>query len=649
MENYASNQEIHDRVLKFISPIYKSVVDNRSVFENWLEMFYNMWRCYIDIQYYKGNSNAYIPVIRKNTEEGVNNISTKLFPTEDSFGVMPLPGTPDKFSDAVNTLLRYQLYDQVKVKVKIKPTIRDFIRFGSTFLKTYFDPIRRCPNFKTLEWRKTFYPYPETSENIDDCLATFELMDVDKFELQRLSGDGTGKKYDTSKVNELLSKGVANSIPDYNQPSVPGITQERYKDLPIYDLVECYTTFDIKGKDEDIVITWSPSQNIIIQISPNELRDAFGKSYKPYLAAQFIKEPNKIYGHSIYEAGQRLQYLLNDSASLVFDDGFFMLNPIVKGDFSSINNPQGLVIKPGAKWDMPDPNQIQFDRPTDVLSSGLNFINQIKFMLQEMTNIGGMTPMTSKRVTATEIATYSQLLGVFIGSTVSDLEEILMKPFLQRMYDLDKQYLTEKELRQIIGAKSFDVQTIGKKKVFTYGYDFKWLGSTQSMNIHIKSAQMIQFLDIVSRIPISPEDTYQIDKGYILKAIWRYGFDLPDVDKVVKDKFNVSISPEAENQLMSEGKTVEVNFADKDMEHLLSHDKESQKYKQDDPIFRVYVEHSQKHLHQLKDKVAQQNAVIAQNQQRPPIIGGSVAGIPQTAGQVAASALGGSGMQGTRL
>lgn len=627
MENYASDPKLCEEVLKFVEPIYTKVTQGRRTFEDWLEMCYNMWLCKVDVQYYQGDSNVYIPVIRKNTEDGVNNIASKLFPTEDSFGVLPLPGTPDAFAEAVDILQKAQL-ETIRIKTKIKPLLRYYIWSGTTFIKTFFDPNKQVPNFTVLDWRKNFYIYPETVDDVEEALITFEKLTVDKFELIRLKDE----KYDSKRVDELLEKNVNTPAAQLESDQIFQITKDRFKELPIYDVVEAYTTFKIdkynekgevteEGEYEDVVITWSPEHRIVLQISPNELEDIQGKPYKPYLGTQQIKEPGNIYGHSIYEVGQRLQYLLNDTANVVLDDAMWILNPIVKGDISGVNNPQGLVMKRGAKWDMPDPNQIVFDRPPDVLASGLALVNQLKFMLQEMTNIGSMTPMSSKRVTATEIATYSQLLGVFIGSTVSDIEETLMKPWLQRQYALNQQYLSEDELKAILGKKAFDIQRLGnrKKGLWSYGYDFKWLGSTQSMNMHIKSAQMIQFLEIASRIPKMPEDTYSIDMGHILKAIWRHGFDLPDVDKVVQDKLASGLDPEEENKLMVEGKEVEVNVMDKDMEHIISHNISSEKpeVKDNKPIFDIFVRHSQKHLQQMQKKMTEYNQKVGQNQAQP--------------------------------
>lgn len=627
MENYASDPKLCEEVLKFVEPIYTKVTQGRRTFEDWLEMCYNMWLCKVDVQYYQGDSNVYIPVIRKNTEDGVNNIASKLFPTEDSFGVLPLPGTPDAFAEAVDILQKAQL-ETIRIKTKIKPLLRYYIWSGTTFIKTFFDPNKQVPNFTVLDWRKNFYIYPETVDDVEEALITFEKLTVDKFELIRLKDE----KYDSKRVDELLEKNVNTPAAQLESDQIFQITKDRFKELPIYDVVEAYTTFKIdkynekgevteEGEYEDVVITWSPEHRIVLQISPNELEDIQGKPYKPYLGTQQIKEPGNIYGHSIYEVGQRLQYLLNDTANVVLDDAMWILNPIVKGDISGVNNPQGLVMKRGAKWDMPDPNQIVFDRPPDVLASGLALVNQLKFMLQEMTNIGSMTPMSSKRVTATEIATYSQLLGVFIGSTVSDIEETLMKPWLQRQYALNQQYLSKDELKAILGKKAFDIQRLGnrKKGLWSYGYDFKWLGSTQSMNMHIKSAQMIQFLEIASRIPKMPEDTYSIDMGHILKAIWRHGFDLPDVDKVVQDKLASGLDPEEENKLMVEGKEVEVNVMDKDMEHIISHNISSEKpeVKDNKPIFDIFVRHSQKHLQQMQKKMTEYNQKVGQNQAQP--------------------------------
>ena len=144
---------------------------------------------------------------------------------------------------------------------------------------------------------------------------------------------------------------------------------------------------------------------------------------------------------------------------------------------------------------------------------------------------------------------------------------------------------------------------------------FRWLGSTQSMNIHVKSAQMINFLSVVSRIPKTPDDDYKIGFKYILRSVWSDGLGLPNSEKAVTDRSEVEIDPEKENEIMANGKEVEVNENDDDMQHVATHNDASQKVQDDESIYRIFVEHTRKHLQSMRKKIQDYNNQVAMNQQ----------------------------------
>ena len=108
--NYAENKDIAKRAIEFVKPLYDSVVSNRSDLDIQWMRFYNMWRVKVDIRYYRGQSNIYLPVLRKATEDGVNNLSSKLFPTDDNFATRPMPSVPEEYAEAVKIISSYRLY-----------------------------------------------------------------------------------------------------------------------------------------------------------------------------------------------------------------------------------------------------------------------------------------------------------------------------------------------------------------------------------------------------------------------------------------------------------------------------------------------------------------------------------------------------------
>lgn len=418
IENLADDKQIVSRALDFID-IYKKVSGDRMALESRWEQYWNIWKVYIDTRYYAGTSNIYLPVVRKNTEEGINNITAKLFPTDDFLNARAMPGTPDEFANAVKTLLTYQLSEEMVLPLTIKPVLREMLVPGTAVAKVWFDGRKRCPQLREMSLKDDFYIYPATVRDVDDAMVTFERMRIDRYELERMAELGKYKN-----IDELPKTGSLED--DKPRKGLVNEQQDSYDKLPLYDLVEAWCELELKkGERKSVVITFSPSERKILQITPSPLKykEQGGdiSHFKPYVSMPLIRQPKSFYGPSIYEVAQRLQYAVNDCANMVLDNGILIQNPIVLVDTALVNNPAALVFKPRARWDCP-PGAIDFARPPDVLANGLALINQLKFVTEEFSNIGGMTPMTTKRTTATEIATFNQMMGTFISSTVADIE-----------------------------------------------------------------------------------------------------------------------------------------------------------------------------------------------------------------------------------
>jgi hypothetical protein len=618
--NLADNKKIRTRAEELVYPVYQWVRNNRTTLESRWEQFWNCWKVYVDTRYYYGQSNIYLPIIRKNTEEGIQNITTKLFPTDDFLGVLPMPGTPNNYALAVKDMLIFQMLEDMRLPLEIKSCLRDMLVCGTSVGKLYFDPFLRCPKLNALSIMEDFYLYPTTVADIDEAMITFERMIVDRFELERMAEIG---KY--INIDELSETGSteANANKERTEKSI-NQPLERHAKLATYDLVEAWTEMELNdSKREPVTITFDPTKKVILQITPSPLKyktpSGDMMAFKPYVGMPLIKNPKSFYGHSIYEVSQRLQYALNDCANLVLDNGILIQNPIVKMDTARVNNPASCVFKPRAKWEC-EPDAVVFDRPPDVLQSGLMLLQQLKFWTEENSNIGGMTPMTTKRTTATEISTFNQLLGTFIASTIVDIEYGFTLPLAKKVFWLDQIYLNSKDIRRILGAKGDYIQ-LGKGKEGTIvkkDYMFRWLGSTQSMNIHIKGQQTINFIGVAASIPPQLMGGKRVAFDKLLEDGWA-ALGNTNAEQIIIDDTNTpEREPQEENEILADGKEVNVNVKDNDIHHIMTHNAKAEGIT-DEAILKMFVVHIQKHIQQAQMKF--------QISQMPPQMMGGGAGM----------------------
>lgn len=596
--NYADNPEIVKKV-EFLIDIYQSVKTERKWLEDEWERWENIWALKRD--YYKYEpilSEVYIPIIRKKTEDAINEISNKLIPFGDNFVVYPMPGTPEQYADAVKKMLQYQFFEEMKVNIKLKPVLRDLIIKGTAVAKIYWE--KDQVKFKPVNIKDNFYVYPQTAEDVDDALITFERIIVDKYELEYMAE--LGKYKNIEKLSEVGDFDVKDTL-------TSGKYVKQYKELPYYEIVECYTKIKLKDDEPEtpVIISFEPKSKTIIQITPSpyvvELENGEFEDFKPYLSLQFIKLIDSFYGASLYSQIQYLQYMINDVANLMIDNAVLVQSPIVKVDPAKVQNMQSLVYAPGAMW-LCEADGAIFDRPPSLLGEGITTFQQLKLLTEEYSNIGGFMPMTTKRTTATEVAIYSQMMTTFIQTIVSDIETQFLTPLLKKVFYLDQLYMNNRKLKKLLGTLAIDAGIKGKeRRILKKEYGFRWIGTLQSMNIFVRNQQLMNLIQILANIPQEVIGG-KVNWLYLIKELWK-SLGNTDIDNIVQkvDK-EKQLDPMVENEYLVEGKEVDVGFYDDDWAHITLHNEASVNYQEDESIYNLFVSHIRKHLQQLQQKVA---------------------------------------------
>jgi len=605
--NFANNER-KARELQFLIDIYNDLKVERDWLNKEWDRWENIWRARRDIYKYEPIiSEVYIPIVRKKTEDAINDISNKLFPYGDNFVIYPMPGTPDKYAEAVKKLLQYQFFEEMKVPVYLKTFLRELIIKGTAVMKLYFE--KDCIKLKVIDLRDDFYVYPSTAETIDEALIIFHRKIVDKYELERMAKI---KKYiNIDGISEISSSDVKENLTNETY-------LKQYKEVPYYEIIECFIKhqFDNNDKEEDYIVSFTTGEKRIIQITPSPFYETNSEGeaeyFRPYLSMPFIRIPNSFYGHSIYSQVQHLQYLINDYANLMLDNAVLTQNPIVKVDPARIQNLQSIVLAPGAMWQC-EPDAVVFDRPPSLLGEGLATFNALKLLCEEYANIGGFMPMTTKRTTATEVAMHSQMMSTFIASAITDIETQMLTPLLQKSFLLDKLFLPEIKLKKILGHLAYQLNIKDNaKQVLEAEYGFRWIGTIQSTNLVVKSQQLINLLQMLGQVAQAmPQNAINFE--LIIREAWRCLGNTNIDDIIIKPEKQIPRDPQEENELMSLGKEVDVNPEDNDQTHIGLHNAKSVEFQDTHPtIFNLFVEHIRKHIRQMQQKVMAQQQMMAQ-------------------------------------
>jgi hypothetical protein len=358
-----------------------------------------------------------------------------------------------------------------------------------------------------------------------------------------------------------------------------------------------------------------------------------------WLAGKFVEVLDEAYGRGLPEIFDRLQYTLNDTGNQSLDSLTYSINPITIVDLYQVQDPTSLRFRPGAKW-LANPNAVKaMEANPEPAVVGLNAVGTIMATMGDLADIVPVGGGGSKARGRGQQSTAGMQLAISeaqvdVRDVVEALEDQVMNRWLRRAHSLCIQYLDEPKILRVSGR---DGQQIIEQKVdqldLLGDFDFQWLGSSSVLNQQVRSQQMINYLQIASRIP--PEawqaEGKRVSLANLMADIWSIGFGLPNVQRIVQDLHPmVGTDPTLENDLFQihRGEDVEVSESDDDDAHLAVH----QRLKIEGPAQALLAQHIRRHMaaKMAKQMMKQQQQAQQAAQQAGP--GGSGPSGPQMNG-----------------
>jgi hypothetical protein len=473
------------------------------------------------------------------------------------------------------------------------------------------------PTFRTVD-PFLFYVYPYTPQSTYDLELMFEDMMIGWGTLERMAdtpidperpelgnqvenwkgvkemrsgvGPGVGSAVNSDKFQaeqiRLLTRGLTSKA-------------EKYTDDPKrpidFTKLAWYGTMDASGNNEDREgypppdepqwwQFWVVGDDCLVQARQNP----WWKQQPPYLAAKFCEMQNEFWGYGVMFLLDHFQYFMNDTMNQTGDGLVFSLNPVVAMDANAIQFPDSIRMAPAARWLIRDPrNSINFiEPPKDSAMAGINVINFLIAMMNDVSNVApfgaaGLNQGGRSRGRAVETATGMSIVSgealLQVRDVVENIEQGVMNEMLSWFFSLLQQCLDRDVALRVDGADGATVlETQVTRDTLIGGYSFEWLGSTFSFNQNVRVAQMLQFIQVLARIPpqFLAQDNARVDWKYLLREIWATGFGDREAEMIVKDITPTrAVDPEIEDELFAVGRGDEVTVSpvDDDMKHAQTH------------------------------------------------------------------------------
>lgn len=323
----------------------------------------------------------------------------------------------------------------------------------------------------------------------------------------------------------------------------------------------------------------------------------------PILSAPVRKTAGVAKGVPLIKQVIDIQIFANDTINEAADTAHFAAMPITMTDPEKNPKVGTMIMGLGAVWET-SPRDTSFAQFPDLWRHGAERANECKNQIFQTLGVNpAMMPQQTgskagKRNQA-EIAMEQQIDILTTADAVTNIEEQILTPLLQRIAAYDHQFREDDMLIRSYGelgtnAKMESIQPLQAN----YRYRFKWWGVEAARNAAMIQ-QQIAMINVIKGIPPQLYEGWKLQLAPAISNMVESAFGprLGPRTFVDLSKQN-SVDPLVENDMMEEGIDVMVHPNDDDQKHIQVHMAMMQG---GDPN-GVYARHIALHQHQIQAK-----------------------------------------------
>lgn len=523
-QNYADRTKFLsyvDYVKANIVPLMQQTrLDRRSLQDRWMEIDNTDTMTHDANKKYNGRSQAYLPIANRNYDTLVSNITKGLIPSDEYIGVVDRADKSSTKAQDVKTYLQWQFESVAKLRKKLKPFLREYVKYGNAVLKyRWYKGDDYCPAGLQVSARSIFnwYIYPTTADSIEEAVMVFEDMDVPHLKLLEMERNKAWLYVEEAKQSTLAANADQNNRAErLAGAELPNNTVFPTDHAFIHRISEVWTFMQIdevsKDKPTPVKVVLA-NDSVVMEIRVNQMPD----KKPPYLAARTEVKPGIFYSQGFGKKVQAFQYLVNDFANQTNDNGNYALNPIAKMIPNKLVGPPK-ALSPGVVMYMTEQDAVEFDRPpADQMQWGMMLIDKYTTM---GASYGGAPPQL-QGTAGGKTATSSQILQRNAITPIQDIVEDLENDVLVPLMRITWLMATEFSDGNIVATVAGERVEISPSDI-QLDAEFRWLASSQSASQQQRAQQGIQLLSAMSPplIQLTQANGYNVNPVPLLKRIF---------------------------------------------------------------------------------------------------------------------------------
>lgn len=638
------NSPLRKRLDKLFGDIVKGFEDQARRSDD-LDAWWNCYNCVLDEnQFYNGNAEIYVPIIRDAINARATRFANQLFPASGRYidcttsdGGQPYEilallnhyiQSAQLKTQIVKPLLRCgDIEGQYNLYIDWKETQRQLVQrrqhgilipHGGGFVEADGEQIEDidiedieegCPAFEVLHDSDVLI-LPQSADGVEDALARGGAVVI----VRRWSKD---KVEEMAEADEIRSDEVEDlkeaNVLDPQMPGLNDVTKELIRSVGIRTkgphtiVFETWTMLPLNDSGQYAESGVRRLCRAWFGIRRTQLgckRNPFWNDRCPLLSVPVEKIPGVAKGKSQVEALAPIQYEANDAANERADVDHYASMPIIMRRPGEGNGP--LILNLAAVWDV-DPAAVKFAEFPDLSQRATDRIMAATTLIFQSLGVNpAMLPQQSGRRggkrNQAEIAMEQQVDLLTTAEAVSVVQEGMLDPLIGWCVDLDHQFrdtaLTVRAYGELgIEAAMIDVPPLQNRT----RYHFTWCGAEQArLNLAMQQAGTA-LINVARGVAQQlTAEGYELRLGPAMERAFENVLGPKTARLMLVDKRRqMTVDAKLENELMAEGHSVPVHPLDNDAEHLKLHYPEQQQTGDPHGVIRLHI---QAHIVQMSAK-----------------------------------------------
>lgn len=600
-DELSTKASIREKAEELIENAVKGFRDQRDRSDDIMD-YWDMYNCKLgEHQYYAGNSQIFIPIVRSAISARKTRFVNQIFPKSGRY--VDATSSDGDIPHGIIALLESYV-DKADLRTKVMPalTVNGDIegqyniyvdwssqeRHTATRVKTpvFVDNLPTEETVDDIEEEIILDSFPsvEVLSDVDVCVLPANSDSIDDA-LQRGGSVSIRRRWTKGTIKRMIADGQIRKAPgEALLTAMSNAEQKEQRD--IHKQMSDAVGIRLKGKQAQVLEIWARlkvSGNMrLCRIYAGPEKSVLGVKLCPFWCDRcpLISEPQEkvagsFKGMSKCATVAQLQYMANDMINEGADSATYSMMPIIMTDPEKNPRVGTMILDLAAVWET-SPNDTRFAEFPQLWKDAFAVVAQAKTEIYQMLSVNPAmiaqgTGGKNKRNQA-EIANEQQVDILTTADAVTVLEGGVLTPMIQRFAEYDHQFRDSDITVRAFGmmGERAKMEVIEPLQMGNH-YLFRWYGVEMARNAQAIQ-QQIAFFNVIKSIPPQMYPGRKIDLTAPLEAAVENTFGprlAPLVFQSVKEQ--LSVDPQLENDLMVKGFPMPVHESDDDQKHMQVH------------------------------------------------------------------------------